>query len=122
MIHVAHDCYDGRARDFQLVGILCLEDLFDSLVGHLFFKADNRSVGTELTRDILDQFAIERLVDGDEDSAHQQGGNQVLATHIQLLRKLLDADAFGDGDGASDWNRLLRGISAHTWWRNKALH
>ncbi len=112
----------GERGTSKLVGVLGFENLFDGLVGHLFFKADNRSVGTELTRDILDQFAVERLVDGDEDSAHQQRCDQVLATNIQLLRKFLYADAFGNGNGASDRHRLLRGISAHAWRRNKALH
>ena len=65
----------------------------------LLFDRDDLGVGAELTRDVLDQLAFERLVDGDEDALHQQGGDQVLAANVELFGEVLDADAFGDGDG-----------------------
>ena len=52
--------------------------------------------------DFLDQLAIERLVDGDEDTLHQQRGDEILAANFELLGEIFHADAFGHGDGARD--------------------
>ena len=41
VIDVAHDGDDGRARNFELAGVLGFENFFDGLVGDLFFVADD---------------------------------------------------------------------------------
>ncbi len=123
MIDVAHDGDHRRTRNLVLVGIFLREDVFDGLVGHLVLKCDDLGVGAELAGNILDEFAIERLVDGDEDAAHEQHGDEILAAHSELLGKILDADAFRHGDGAGDGQRLSGNLgSAETRWRSEALH
>ena len=62
--------------------------------------------GAELGGDVLDHLGVERLVDGDEDAAHQQGGDQVLGADFELFGQVLDADALGDRDLAGDGQRL----------------
>ena len=80
-------------------------------------------VGAELAGDVLDQLAFERLVDGDEDALHQQGGDEVLAADVELFGEVLDADAFGDRDGLGDGQRLARDLrAAVTRRRLEALH
>src|ERR1700722_6161709 len=123
MIDVAHHCDHGRTRYFDLANVLGSEERFERLIRHLVFEADDDGVGPKLARHILHQLAIERLVHSDKDSAHQQGRNQVLAAHSELLRQVLHADALGHRDGAGDGQRLLRNLrSAETRWRSKALH
>ena len=41
VIDVAHDGDHGRARHFELAGVLGFENFFDGLVGNLFFVADD---------------------------------------------------------------------------------
>src|SRR6202789_2615635 len=123
MIDVAHHCDYGRTRHFDLANVLGSEKRFERLVRHLVFEADDDGVGPNLARHILHQLAVERLVHSDKDSAHQQGRNQVLAAHSELLREVLHADALGHRDGAGDGQRLLRNLrSTETRWRSKALH
>ena len=107
MVDVAHDGDDRRARDLDHAGGV-FEEAFDGLVLELLFDRDDGGVGAELARDILDQLAFERLVDGDEHALHQQGGDQVLAADVELFGEVLDGDAFGDGDGLGDRQRLAR--------------
>ncbi len=123
MIDVAHDRDHRRPRDFELIGIRLLEQVFDGFVGHLVFEADDLGVGAELAGDVLHQFRIERLIDRDENAAHQQSCDQIFAAHFELLGEILDADAFGHRDGAGDRHRLAGHLqAAKTWWRLEALH
>ena len=73
---------------------------------------------------VLHHLGVERLVDGDEDAAHQQGRDQVLGADLELFGQVLDADALGDGDLAGDGQRLIAEVcrSAITRRRHKALH
>ncbi len=105
VIDVAHDGDDRRARDLDQAGGV-FEQAFDGFILHLLFDRENDGVRTELARNILRQLAVERLVHGDEDAAHQQRGDEVLAAHFELLGEVLDADAFGDGDRPRDGQRL----------------
>src|ERR1700744_1476427 len=123
MIDVAHHGDYGRTRHFDLADVLGSEKRFEGFVSHLVLETDDGGVGPKLARHILHQLAVERLVHGDKDSAHQQGRNQVFATHSELLRQVLHADALGHRDGAGDGQRLLWNLrSAETRWRSKALH
>jgi len=106
VIDVAHDGDDGGTGDFELAGVFGFEDLFDGLVGDLFFVADDVGGGAEFGGHVLDHFGVEGLVDGDEDAAHQERGNQVLGADVELFGQVLDADAFGYGDFASDGQRF----------------
>ena len=89
-----------------------------------FFVADDVGVGAESGGHILDHLAVERLVDRDEDAAHEQGGDQVLGANFELLGEILYADAFSDGDFAGDGQRLVAEVccTAKTRRRHKALH
>ena len=99
------------------------EEAFDGLVLELLFDGDDLGVRAELARHILDQLAFERLVDGDEDALHQEGGDEVLAADVELFGEVLDADAFGHRDGAGDGHGLARDLrTAETRWRLEALH
>ncbi len=112
MIDVTHDGDHG-----------VFEEAFDRLVLELLFNRDDLGVGAELTGDVLDQFAFERLVYGDEDTLHQEGCDEVLAANVELLGEVLDADALGDGDGAGDGHRLTRDLrTTKTRWRLESLH
>ena len=106
VVDVAHDGDHGRARNFELVGIVGFEHFFDGLVGQLLFVADDGGGGAELGGHVLHHLGVERLVDGDEDAAHEQGGDQVLGADFELLGQVLDADAFGHGDFTRDRQRL----------------
>ena len=81
------------------------------------------AAGAELGGHVLDHLGVERLVDGDEDAAHQQRGDQILGADFELLGQVLYADAFGDRDLAGDGQRLVAVLhAAITWRRHKALH
>ena len=85
VIDVAHDGDYRRTRDFELVGVFLGEEVFDGFVRHLVFEADDLGVGAELARDILHQFAVERLVHCDEDAAHEQRRDQILAADTRAF-------------------------------------
>ncbi len=122
MIDVTHDSDHGRAVDLDhACGVF--EEAFDGFVLELLFDGDDGGVGTELTGYVLHQFTFERLVDGYEDAAHQQGGDEVFAADVELLGKVLDADALGDRDGTGNGQGLARdGRTAKTRRRLEALH
>src|ERR1700679_316792 len=123
MIDVTHDGDHRRPRHFNLADILILHEVFEGLVGHLIFEGDDLRVGPELGRHILDQFSIERLVDGDKHAAHEQRSDQVFAAYSQFFRQVFYADAFCHRDGTGDGDRLLGNLrSAKTRRRRKALH
>ncbi len=122
VVDVTHDGDDGRAHDLDHAGGV-FEEALDGFVFELLFNRDDLGVGAELARDILYQLAFERLVDGDEHALHQQHCDQILAAHVELFGEVLDRDAFGDGDGLGDRQRLARHLDAAvTRWRLKALH
>ena len=123
MIDVTHDGDDWRTRNFQLACVLGFQNLFNGLVGDLFFVADDGGGGAELGSHILHHLRIERLVHRHEDTTHQQRGNQVLGANIQLFRQVLDADSLGDRDFPCDRQRFPAILHpAITWRRHKALH
>ena len=123
MIDVAHDGDHRGTWNLVLVGVCLREDVFDGFVGHLVLKGDDLGVGSELAGDILDEFAIERLIHGDEDATQQQHGDEILAAHSEFLGKILDADALRHRDGAGDGQRLSGNLgSAEARWRSEALH
>src|SRR5208337_4354151 len=123
VIDVAHDGDDRRAWDFKLAGVFGFEDLFDGLVGDLLFVTDDSGGGAELGGDVFDHLGVEGLVDGDEDAAHEQRGDEVLGANFEFFGKILDADALGDGDFAGDGKGLAAELySAIAGRRHKALH
>ena len=123
VIDVAHDGDHGRARHFELVGVFGFEHLFDGLVRDLLFVADDGGGSAELGGHVLHHLGVERLVDGDEDAAHEQRGDQVLGADVELFGQVLDADALGDGDLAGDGHRLVAVLhAAIARRRHKALH
>ena len=113
----------GARGTSSIVGVLGFEHFFDGLVRQLFFVADDVGGRAELGGHVLHHLGVERLVDGDEDAAHEQGGDQVLGADFELLGQVLDADALGDGDLAGDGQRLGAVLhAAIAWRRHKALH
>ncbi len=122
VVDVTHDGDDGRADDLDHASGV-FEEAFDGLVLELLFDGDDLGVGSELAGYFFDEFAFERLVDGDEDALHQEGGDEVLAADFELFGEVFYADAFGDGDGLGDGQRLTRELrAAVTRWRLEALH
>ena len=105
VVDVAHDGDDGRADDFDQAGGV-FEEAFDGLVLDLLFDGDDGGVGAELAGDVLDELGVERLVDGDDDAAQEQRGDEVLTANVELLGEVLDGDALGDGDGPGDGEGL----------------
>jgi len=85
VIHVAHDGDHGRTRNFKLAGVLRFQNFFDGLVGDLFFVTDDRGGRAELGGDVLHHLGVQGLVDGNEDAAHQQRGDQVFGADFKLL-------------------------------------
>ncbi len=123
VIDVAHDGDNRRPWDFKLAGVFSFEDFFDGLVGDLFFVADDGGGGAEFGGDVLDHLGVEGLVDGDEDAAHEQRGDEVLGADFEFLGQVLYADALSDGDFAGDGKGLAAVLnSAIAWRRHKALH
>jgi hypothetical protein len=123
VIDVAHDGDDGRTGNFKLAGVVGFEDFFDGLVGDLFLVADDGGGCAELGGHVLDHLGVEGLVDGDEDAAHEEGGDEVLGADFELFGQILDADALGDGDFAGDGQGLAAVLDTTiAWRRHKALH
>src|SRR3954470_20532761 len=120
VIDVAHDGDDRSARRaagrVDVLGRLLCAQFFRSL----FFKADDVGLGAEVAGQLTGKFLIERLVDGGEHAAHQQAGDQIFRADIKLLGEFLDADSFGDLDGARDRQRLIRHLLL--LMRHVALH
>ena len=122
VVDVAHDGDDGRTDDLDHAGGV-FEEAFDGFVLELLFDGDDGGVGAELAGDVFDQLTFEGLVDGHEDTLHKEGGDEVFAANVELFGEVLDADAFGDRDGAGDGERLTGdGRAAEAWWRLEALH
>ena len=90
------------------------------VLGQLLFEGDDRGLGAEVAGHVGGQIGIERLVDGGENAARQQAGDQVLGANSQLLRQVLHADAFRNGDAARDRQRLAGKRKPRR--RNEALH
>ena len=93
VVHVTHHGDHRRAGNL-LAARLLLHYLFCGLL----FEANHFGGGIELLRHLDRQAGVERLVDGDQHAAIQQDLDHILGAHLQLLRQLLDSDAFGDGD------------------------
>ena len=100
VIDVAHDGHHRGA----LQQVLRVLGVFHFLHGFLFV-ADGGGGGAELARQFGGQFRIERLVDGGEDSLVHQLLDHQARLDVELFGKLLDRDAFGDGDLAVDGRR-----------------
>src|SRR6185437_9210069 len=124
VIDVTHDGDDRGAGHFDHVGLVGVEHLFDGLVFQFLFIGDDVGLGAEAGGHVLHGFCVERLVNGDEEAAHEQDGDQVLGANFELLGQVLDADAFGHRDLAGDRQGLGGevGCPAKTWRRDKALH
>ncbi len=107
VIDVAHDGDDGRAF-YEIAGFFLNLDILHGL----FFVRDRRGGGAEFARDIGGQLGIESLVDGGEDAPVDQLLDDKVCLHVQLFGKLLNGDAFRNGDIAIDWRRR-GGFAAH---------
>ena len=120
VIDVSHDGNHGRPRNrFRSAFLACTGGVGDLFL-RLLFEADDVGVGSEEARHLAGEFGVERLVDGREHAARQQTRDQILRANIQLLRQILHADAFGDGDVPRDRLRLIRERKPRR--RNVALH
>ena len=100
VIDVAHDGDHGRTA--EQIGRF-FGDL--DILHRLFFVSNRRSGSAEFARDIGGELGVESLVDGGEDAAVDQLLDDEVGLHVELLGKLLDGDAFGDGDVAIDGRR-----------------
>ena len=110
VVDVAHDGDDRRADDFDHAGGV-FEEAFDGFVLELLFDGDDGGVGAELAGDVFDELGVEGLVDGDEDALHEEGGDEVFAADVEFFGEVLDGDAFGDGDGPGDGQRLAGDVA-----------
>src|SRR6185312_2474847 len=119
MVHVAHDGDHGGTRysPHRLFGSRFRSYSF---LGRLLFEADDGSLSSEETRHLGSQFRIESLVDSGKYALGQQARDKVLGANPKLLRQILDADALGNGDGASDGQRLV--VHRQPRRRHKPLH
>ena len=124
VVHVTHDGNNRGTRDLEFAGVLGLENFFDRLVCQFFFVADHGCAGAKLGGNIFHHCGVERLVHGDEYTAHQKCGDQVLGANLELLGQVLHADAFGYGDFARDRQGLVAEVcgATKTRRRHKALH
>ena len=120
MIHVAHDGHHWRAR-VPAAGIGLRRQAFFHLLLGLLLKADDIGIGAELPRHFAGQCRVQCLIDGGEHAPRQQPRDNFLGAHTQLLRQIFYADAFGDGDGPRDGQRLA-GDRRHARRRTEALH
>ena len=107
VIDVAHDGDHGSAR-YQILGVL---GFLHRLHG-FDFVADGGGGGAEIARHFGGELGIERLVDGHEDAAVHQLLHHQVGLHVELFGKLLDRDAFGDGDLAADGRRTGFDVAA----------
>ena len=78
---------------------------FRDLLRALFFVADLVGGSAEIARQFLGQLDIQGLVDGGEDFLLHQLLDHQVGLDAELLGKLLDGDAFGNGDLAIDGRR-----------------
>ena len=100
VIDVAHHRDDRRAHDDILGTRVVLVDLQQFL-----FEAAERHLGAELTGDHGRRFGIERRVDGEHEPLHQQLGEHVLHSKLELVREVLHRHALGEHDRARDRRR-----------------
>ena len=108
MIDVAHDGDHRRTGDGgEDRFVLLLNGLRIVVLLNLILKADDRALGSEVAGHVAGEVFAERLVDGGEDAASEQTRNEILGADVELLGKILDADAFRDGDGTRDRHRLI---------------
>ena len=75
---MSHDSYHRWTHHLRHAGRI-FQQALNGLVLHLLFNRLDLGVGAVSGSDVLNQFIVERLVHGDEHTAHQQGGDQVLA-------------------------------------------
>ena len=78
-----------------------------------FFVADLVGGSAEIARQFFGQLHVERLIDGGENLLLHQLLDHQVGLDAELFGKLLDRDAFGDGDFAIDGRRLERFLAAH---------
>ena len=100
VIDVAHDGDHGRAAHL----VLRVLGLFHRLHG-FDFVAHGGGGGAEIARHFGGQLGVQGLVDGHEDAAVHQLLHHQVGLHVELFGKLLDRDAFGNGDLAVDRRR-----------------
>jgi hypothetical protein len=110
MVDVPHD---GDYRS-ALDEILLLFGDFDLLLGFLLI-GDGAGRRAEFARNLGGQLGIESLVDGGHDVAIEQLADDQTGLDIQLFGKLLDGDAFRDGDGAVDGRRTGLRLALGRW-------
>ena len=120
VIDVAHDGDHRRTRDRQCATLFASAFCRSSLLRHLLFEGNYVCAGPEMASHFGGEFCVERLVDGGENSARQQPGNQVLGANAQLLCQVLYAGAFRNRDVPRDGQRLAG--KRQPWRRNEALH
>ena len=97
MVHVAHDGDHGSA----LLEVLDVFGVLDRLHS-LDFVGHGGGGGAELAGHFGGQLGIQGLVDHGEDAAIQQFLDNQVGLNVQFLGKLLDRDAFRNGDFAID--------------------
>src|SRR5690349_8329887 len=116
---MAHNC-DSRGPGYSF----CCSLFGYRGIGHfllgLLFETDDVCFRAEEARHFAGEFGVEGLIDSRKHTASEQPRNEVLRANVEFLGKILDADAFGDGDVAGDRHRLVR--DHHARWWNVALH
>ena len=120
VVHVAHDGDYRRTNLAAFFGVHRNAGFGGGFLGRLLLEGDDRGVRAEVAGHIASQLRIERLIDGGEDAPRQQPRDHILGAHAEQFGQILDADAFGDRDGARDRHRLIGRL--HPRRRNEALH
>ncbi len=120
MIDVAHDRNHRWARRHLDSGLFPASGGSVNVFRSLLFERDHVGLGAEEACHLTRQFGVERLVNRSENPAAQQSRDQIFRADIQLLRQILNANAFRDRDIARDRHRLIRHHHTRRW--RVALH
>ncbi len=119
VIDVAHDGDDGRTGngfDAFLAGLGGFGGVFRGLL----FEGDDFGVGSEEARHFAGEFGVESLIDGGEDAAHDEAGDDIFGANAEFFGEIFNRDALGDGDVFGDGHRLV--ADDHPRRRSVALH
>ncbi len=120
VIDVAHDGDHGRTRQAFGGGAFFAGVAGGDVFRVLLFEGDDVGFSAEEARHLRCQVGFKGLVDGREHAFREQTRDQILSADFKLLGEIFYADAFGNGDGASDRQRLVRKRKPRR--RSEALH
>ena len=95
MIDVTHHCDDGRARQFDVVGI-SRDQLFELFFGDHVFEGNKTHVIAEALAEIGCDVVIESLIYGRENAALKQQTDNFFRLDAELVGKFFDGRSFNE--------------------------